>query len=105
MKAILVIDINDDYLEDYENFYVDYDLRAERKDVNVNESIRYVEDCPLKPMPQRKMVGEIEKVDDFMKSDIQIINEKVTAKIMLDTELLLASGYNSCIDEILGEKE
>lgn len=58
--------------------------------------------CPLKPMPQRKMVGEIEKVDDFMKSDIQIINEKVTARMMLDTELLLASGYNLCIDEILG---
>ena len=59
--------------------------------------------CPLKPMPQRKIVGEIEKVDDFMKSDIQIINEKVTATMMLDTELLLASGYNLCIDEILGE--
>lgn len=59
--------------------------------------------CPLKPLPQRKIVGEIEKVDDFMKSDIQIINEKVTTQIMLDTELLLASGYNLCLDEILGE--
>lgn len=61
--------------------------------------------CPLKPLPQRKKVGEIEKIDDFMESDIQTINEKVTARIMLDTELLLASGFNLCLDDILGEQE
>ena len=60
--------------------------------------------CPLRPMPQKKEVKEINAIDDVMKSDIQIIYEKVTAKIMLDTELLIASGYNLCIDEILGEE-
>lgn len=93
MKAILVIDIDDEYLG---------------KEISL---IKFTDDnaiycnTKLKPMPQRKIVGEIEKVNDFMKPDIQIINEKVTAKMMLDTELLLASGYNKCIDEILGEEE
>lgn len=53
MKAILVVDISDDLFEDYENFYIDYDLRAEKKNENFTESIKYVEDCPLKPMPGR----------------------------------------------------
>ena len=52
MKAILVININDELLEDYENFYVDYDLRAERKGENYTESIRYVEDAELKLLPE-----------------------------------------------------
>ena len=90
MKAILVIDINDDYLEDYENFYVDYDLRAECKDDNVNESIRYVEDCPLKPMPTRKL-AIFDPNDCDIEEEIKIIHE--------------IEGYNRCIDEILGEKE
>ena len=54
MKAILVIDIADDVAEAYEDFTVDYDLRGTPKDdQKVNESIKYVEDCPLKPIPSR----------------------------------------------------
>ena len=54
MKAILVIDIADDVTEAYEDFTVDYDLRGTPKDdQKVNESIKYVEDCPLKPMPNK----------------------------------------------------
>ena len=84
MKAILVIDINDDYLEDYENFYVDYDLRAERKNENYNESIRYVEECLLKPIPK-------EKEDLYYPCN--------------EYEQAFNEGYNACLDEILGEKE
>lgn len=51
MKAILVIDIPDDVTEAYEDFTVDYDLRGTPKeDQKVNESIKYVEDYPLKPI-------------------------------------------------------
>lgn len=104
MKAILVIDVPDKYS--------DRDIYA-LHEIYTYEGNRYerIEEYKeglhkLKPMPQRKIVGEIEKVSDFMKSDIQVINEKVSAEIMLDTELLLASGYNKCIDEILlGEEE
>ena len=82
MKAILIVDIDDELLEDYENFYVDYDLRAERKDENVNESIRYVEDCPLKPMP------------------LKLETIEVDSKLAYQVE-----GYNICIEDILGEEE
>lgn len=69
MKLLLVIDIADDVVEAYEDFTVDYDLRGTPKDdQKVNESIKYVEDCPLKPMPNKKPVsyhddlyGEVEK--------------------------------------------
>lgn len=86
MKAILVIDINDELLEDYENFYVDYDLRAERKNDNVTESIRYVENCPLKPMPQKKEVKNILQYSGLV-------------------EQYRKEGWNDCIDEILGGNE
>ena len=53
MKTVLVIDINDELLEDYENFSVDYYLRADIKNDNVNEIIKVVEDCPLKQPPRK----------------------------------------------------
>lgn len=87
MKAILVVDINDELLEYYEDFYVDYDLRAERKDDNVTESIRYVEDCPLKSIPQKKELEE---------SGNSLID---------DCKEYYTDGWNDCIDEILGEED
>lgn len=92
MKAILVIDINDELLEDYENFYVDYDLRAERKDININESIRYVEDCPLKALPQKKEI-QYPTTDGIT----TVISSEYTLN-----DYLFDKGYNKCIDEILG---
>ena len=107
MKALAIVELPDCCYhckfnitdEDMQDCYLCH------KKFNKDEQMVRQEWCPLKPIPQRKKVGEIEKIDDFMKSDIQTINEKVTAKIMLDTELLIASGYNLCIDKILGETE
>lgn len=110
MKAILVIEFDDEWLDRIKTtcgeMFADITIyKKESLENQCDYSQRlYRCWCPLKPLPQRKKVGEIEKVDDFMKSDIQTINEKVTARIMLDTELLLASGYNLCIDDILGEE-
>ena len=54
MKLLLVIDVDDDVTEAYEDFTVDYDLRGTPKeDRTVNKSIKYVEDCPIKPMPHK----------------------------------------------------
>ncbi len=56
MKLLLAIDIADDIAEDYENFTVDYDLRGTPKDnQRVNESIKYVEDYPLKPLNDKAL--------------------------------------------------
>lgn len=79
MKAILVIDIADDVAEAYDDLTVDYDLRGTPKDdQKVNESIKFVEDCPLKPMPERlpEVSGNIRYF-----------------------------GWNACLDEITGETE
>ena len=90
MKAILVIDIADDIAEAYEDFTVDYDLRGTPKDdQKVNESIRYVEDCPLKPMPKKEIVPE----------------RKIGGMTMNYLELAEARGRNKVINELLGETE
>lgn len=96
-KAILILD-NIDETEIAE-------LRANIQLNLYGEDRGEYTNCPLKPMPERKKVGEIERVDDFMKSEIRVMVEKVEAQIRLDTELLLATGYNACIDEILGGVE
>lgn len=85
MKAILIIDINDELLEDYEYFYVDYDLRAERKNENYTESIKFVEDCPLKSLPERKYA--IQGMKGY------------------SSTLKKCEGWNECLDEILGVEQ
>lgn len=110
MKAILMIELDDEWLDRInltcEDMFADvviYKKESLENQCDYSQRI-YRCWCPLKPMPERKKVGEIERVDDFMKSEIRVIAEKVEAQIRLDTELLLATGYNACIDEILGEK-
>ncbi len=85
MKAILVIDIPDDVAEAYEDFTIDYDLRGTPKDdQKVNESIKYVEDCPLKPMPKKK-------------------NTQLTEYNMI--EVIYENGWNECLAEIESVKQ
>lgn len=84
MKAILVININDDLLEDYENFYVDYDLRAERKDENVNESIKYVEDCPLRLVTENNTYAVIVN-NEVVFIEPPKIDESFMAEVLGDT--------------------
>ena len=80
MKLLLVIDVADDVAEAYEDFTVDYDLRGTPKDDQItSESIRYVEDCPLKPMPQKK-----DYFDGYHE----------------EAEMLQMDGWNACIEEL-----
>ena len=91
MKAILVIDIGDELLENYDDFTVNYELKAtdrKRYKVSVIESIRYVEDCPLRPMPEKKT---------------KIITEN--GKEPLLTTVAYLNGLNYCLNEIGGKNE
>lgn len=102
-KAILVVDMPNccthcTFCNDETGF-----CKALGAYINNVSNTRY-QYCPLKTMPEKKYVEEIKEVNDFMKTDIQIMNDKIVSEIMLDTDLLLASGYNKCIDEILGEE-
>ena len=85
MKAILVIDIADDVVDAYEDFTVDYDLRGTPKDdQKVNESIKYVENCHLKPMLKR-MENMFDALGDSPLKELQ---------------QLYCAGYNKCIEEL-----
>lgn len=93
MKAVLVIDIADDVADAYEDFTVDYDLRGTPKDnQTVNESIKYVEDCPLKPMPSKKV--------PVFDPNSASYDEEYEKRIMDEID-----GWNACLDEIMGETE
>ena len=85
MKALLVVDIPDELFEYYKNFYVNYDLRAERKNALINESVEYVERCPLKPLPLRNPQRDIDKAFEF--------GNEWLAHAM--------EGFNGCLDRIL----
>lgn len=83
MKLLLVIDVADDVAEDYEDFTVDYDLRGTPKDdEKVNESIKYVEDADVRPLPQKKP-------NQGYYCETQVYSD----------------GWNACLEEILGETE
>lgn len=62
--------------------------------------------CPLKPMPKKKEVKKIMQPKDFIYTETQydIIANKIMEKINYDVETIFNEGYNSCLDEILGEE-
>ena len=89
MKFVLVINLNDDVAEAYEDFTVDYDLRGTPKeDRTVNESIKYIEDAEPKLLPPR--IENMIKTDDIEKTN---------------RYLGYLHGWNACLDAILGETE
>lgn len=82
MKLLLVIDVADDWAEDYKDFTVDYDLRGTPiDDEKVNESIKYVEDADVRLLPNKIPFDESFKMEDY------------------------AKGFNACLDAITGETE
>jgi len=82
MKFVLVIDVADDVAEAYDGFTVDYDLRGTPKeDQKVNESIKYVEDARLRPLPKRIPPNEYGNITPY------------------------GSIWNACLDAIVGETE
>lgn len=88
-KAILVIDIPDDFFEYYgnfyEQFYVECDLRAKHKYENEDHSLGLIQECQIKPM--------LTHVTD--RNTFAIENKHMNYQ----------DGYNACIGEILrGEK-
>ena len=91
MKAILVVDIPDDY-EEYGSgdWYVisDDDLRIVYEEDGALINYKYIDDdiAQLKPMPQKESEKRREEIEDW-------------------TGLIYSQGWNACIDEILGEEE
>lgn len=63
--------------------------------------------CHLKPIPQKKEAKEIKHFEDFVyvKTEYDLIENKIVGKIKYDIETIFNEGYNSCLDEILGGEE
>lgn len=63
--------------------------------------------CPLKPLPQKKEAKEIKHFSDFVyvKTEYDLITNNIVGKIKYDVETIFNEGYNSCLDEILGDKK
>lgn len=63
--------------------------------------------CPLKPLPQ-KLEVKVDTFDDIMHTEFQmtdVIADKLIANIRLETDKLVALGWNACLDAIVGETE
>lgn len=60
--------------------------------------------CPLKPMPEKKVVT-VNKIEDIQSYSITEVADKISAQIILKTDEVFALGWNACIDEITGETE
>lgn len=82
MKLLLVIDVADDVAKNYKALTVNYDLRGDYGEWD--ESIKYVEDCPLRPLPQKR--NECYYYGELAKNDFAV-------------------GFNACLEEITGETE
>lgn len=82
MKAVLVIDMPNECdecpLQDGEKCYARQDWISTISNWK----------CPLKPLPQKKVLDE----ELFMTGNFRLVNARFT-------------GWNDCIDEILGEEE
>lgn len=60
------------------------------------------DDCPLKPLPQKKEV-EVNEIDDIMHTEYSIkdiYTDKYVADIRLATDKLISLGWNACLEEI-----
>lgn len=85
MKAILVIDFGEDDIEDIEPVHLSYKVKS--KDLDMGYYLA-TKDIKLKPLPQKKVLDE----ELFMTGNFRLIQARFT-------------GWNDCIDEILGGKE
>ena len=89
MKAILVIDVDDRFVEDEDDrfsFAIDVYLMQESDCAGCFEAVGYITNAVLKPMPQKKET----------RSAIQYSGL---------AEEYRKEGWNECLDEILGETE
>ena len=94
MKLLLVIDVADDIAEAYEDFTVDYDFRGTPKDdQKVNESIKYVEDCPLRPLSKE------------LHNYTAILHPTDNNDWLNNMYSEYENGWNDCLEAITGEKE
>lgn len=102
MKVVVTFDIDEKDLDDLVVM-----AKVYRKKDGYKEFVSVENNLPLKQLPEKKNV-EVEKIDDIMRTEFQtadVFTDKFVAKIKLDTDKLLALGWNSCLENIIGNDE
>lgn len=56
-------------------------------------------DCPLKPMPEKKVVT-VKRIEDIQSYSITEVADKISAQIILKTDEVFALGWNACLEEL-----
>ena len=97
-KAILVIDIPDEWFEEKEKWFLcceDASLKYE-EDGSLMHFKDFFEDVELKPLPQKR---------DKHKGKIIVKNEEEANNMQILINQCCDIGFNACLDEILEEKQ
>lgn len=105
MKAILVIDLPSDLDISLDEFKADITMLS--KDFSKSMLFHKYKNIELKPMP-KKLEVDVKKIEDIMHAEYQmvdVIQDKIIAEIKLNTDKLIALGWNGCINEILGDND
>ena len=101
-KAILVIDMPKDCGHCQLSDFVDGDnclcIGTDRKN-NATDKPNW---CPLKPLPEKKVVT-VKRIEDIQSYSITEVADKISAKIILKTNEVFAFGWNTCLDSIIVE--
>ena len=105
MRAAVIIDMptkcgNCPFVEEWFNEYGEKTYYCSLHKVHVDKDGNICK--KLRPLPEKKSV-KVEKIEDLMHTEFLL--DSLVAKINLDTDRLIALGWNSCVDEILGERE
>lgn len=90
MKAIAIVDIDDELIEEYEDFAIECNLIATSKEESSwRDSVRWLGAVKLKPLPKKR-------------NEHWLCNESWDLESIINAE---NRGWNACIDEIVGEEE
>lgn len=104
MKVVMTVDIP---IEDY-TAISELDFHA---NINIFPGVTTTmhhysfENVVVRPLPEKV---KVKKIEDIMHAELQIMDEienRLIAKIKLETDKLFALGYNAYHDEITGENE
>ena len=96
MKAIVVIDMPDEV--DPSDYELSYALLGHKKGKFPTYATVLEVRGAIKPLPEKKEAS-VYNIEDIMKTEVNL-GEQVSAMVRLNTDKLIALGYNWCLEEI-----
>lgn len=71
-----------------------------------DDEIKVDEDCPFEELPRKKKIKEINRPEDIADIEMQYdrITNSIFGKINYDVETIFNTGYNACLEKIIGKE-